>query len=85
MTLAADHVAGGAGGHSTAQRHTQRLEGRAGQAVAALDVACAVLIVQRLDSTLFSCHQVGMGFSFLFFAEKWYGIFTRHVILYTPS
>ena len=76
MTLAAGHVAGGAAGHSTAQR----LEGRAGQAVAALDVACAVLIVQRLDSTLFSCHQDGMGFSFLFFAEKWHGIFNRHVM-----
>lgn len=87
MTLAAGHVAGGAAGHSTAQR----LEGRAGQAVAALDVACAVLIVQRLDSTLFSCHQDGMGFSFFFLRKNGMGfsldmlyciLLAKHVFVY---
>jgi len=64
LTLAARDVAvagaGGAAGHSTAAQHSVW---RAGRAVAALDVACAVLIVQRLDGTLcfVSCHQDGMG------------------------
>jgi hypothetical protein len=67
VTLAAVQATSPAALLGTAQhRVIQRACGGPGRrAVAALDV----LIVQRLDSTLFPWHQDGMGFSFFFCGE----------------